>query len=508
MILLIKMENQDFELVFISESDTDNVSDIKSNDDSDTDIASEIMSEKKELVSYSYISNGLYFEYFVGYEIASLLGYKNTRDVIIKNVSKCNRLEFRDYPGIKEPELDPRTVLITRDGAIEILIKTRKRISPDVLHLLKSFGIVTTNRKTLTKEQQTLSALTNAFKTEKFEDQFKVGRYYLDLYFPDYKIVVECDENGHADRKPYKERERMDYVNKELELTDDNWVRFNPDAEDFDISKVIGQIYTRINLFKSVQIQDLLERHESQPAPATELIPHRKCDKCGVVKVLNNDNFKNSGFGYTLSCIDCLREINTKSVFQYDMNGNYITKFPSIIEASKSTGLFTSQIGGLCNKKMNSVKGFVFRFASEHIEGEKIEPIKNNLVKKTVAKYDRDGKYIETYESATEAARQVNGSKEAIVNACKKSFLSHGFLWRYLEDRNNTEDIKGYVYVPNKKYMRHVEVYENDKLYKSFTSITEAAKEMKLNVSMCRKFLYGKKNDPKGYVWKFLEIKE
>jgi len=47
MILLIKMENQDFELVFISESDTDNVSDIKSNDDSDTDIASEIMSEKK-----------------------------------------------------------------------------------------------------------------------------------------------------------------------------------------------------------------------------------------------------------------------------------------------------------------------------------------------------------------------------------------------------------------------------------------------------------------------------
>ena len=112
------MENQDFELVFISESDTDNVSDIKSNDDSDTDIASEIMSEKKELVSYSYISNGLYFEYFVGYEIASLLGYKNTRDVIIKNVSKCNRLEFRDYPGIKEPELDPRTVLITRDGAI------------------------------------------------------------------------------------------------------------------------------------------------------------------------------------------------------------------------------------------------------------------------------------------------------------------------------------------------------------------------------------------------------
>jgi len=277
------MENQEFELVFISDLDTDN--------------ASDILSDKKELANYSYISNGLYFEYFVGYEIASLLGYKNPKDVISKNISKCNRLEFRDFPGVKEPDLDPRTILITRDGAIEILIKTRKRISPDVLHFLKNFGIVTTNRKCLTKEQQTLSALTNSFKTEKFEDQFKVGRYYLDLYFPEYKIVVECDENGHADRKPYKERERMDFVNEKLNLTDDNWIRYNPDAEDFDISKVIGKIYTRINLLKSVQIQDLLQQHQSQsislPAPTSddEIIstssrpktaPKKLCGKCNV----------------------------------------------------------------------------------------------------------------------------------------------------------------------------------------------------------------------------------
>ena len=243
------MENQQFELVFIDDTDKNN---------------------ERELTNYSYISNGLYFEYFVGYEIASLLGYKNPARTINDTVSKCNQLEFRDYPGIKEPEINPKAILITRDGAIEILIKTRKRISPDVLHILKNFGIDTTNRKCLTKEQQTLSALTNSFKTEKFEDQFKVGGYYLDLYFPEYKIVVECDENGHADRKPCDERERMDYVNEKLGLTDDNWIRFNPDAEDFDISKVIGKIYTRINLLKSVQIQHLLERHESQPAPSLE----------------------------------------------------------------------------------------------------------------------------------------------------------------------------------------------------------------------------------------------
>ena len=224
------MENyEDFEIIIESSSDDE---------------------EKKELTIYSYISNGLCFEYFIGYEVASLLGYKSPQSTITKNVSKSNQIEFRDYPGIKELELDPRTILITRDGAIELLIKTRKRLTPDVLHMLKEFGIDTTNRKCLTKEQQTLSAIANAFKTEKIEDQFKVGTYYLDMYFPEYKIVVECDENGHADRKPYKERERMDYVNKEFDIDDTNWMRYNPDEYDFDLSKVIGKIYRKIDEIK------------------------------------------------------------------------------------------------------------------------------------------------------------------------------------------------------------------------------------------------------------------
>ena len=64
------MENQEFELVFISDLDTDN--------------ASDILSDKKELANYSYISNGLYFEYFVGYEIASLLGFITVEFKFIK----------------------------------------------------------------------------------------------------------------------------------------------------------------------------------------------------------------------------------------------------------------------------------------------------------------------------------------------------------------------------------------------------------------------------------------
>ena len=214
----------------------------------------ELIEDENELNTYSYISNGLYFEYFVGYEITALLGYKNPAEVIKNNVSKCNQIEFKNYPGIKEPEINPKAILISRDGAIEILIKTRKRISPDVAYILKKFNIETTNRKCLTKEQQTLSTITNVFKTEKFEDQYKIGTYYLDLYFSEYKIVIECDENGHADRKPWRERERMDYVNEKLEIDDSHWIRFNPDEHDFDISRVIGRIYRKMDEIKEEEM--------------------------------------------------------------------------------------------------------------------------------------------------------------------------------------------------------------------------------------------------------------
>lgn len=205
----------------------------------------------RELTMYSYINNHLCFEYFVGYEVITLMGYKNIAQTL-KAVSRANQLKFSDYPGVKDPPLDPRTVLITRDGACEILHKTRKPLTPDLHHFFEQFGITTTNTRSLSKEQKNLSFVTNIFKTEITIPQYPIdnGRYKLDLYFPDYKIIVECDENGHGDRCPASEREREEYVNTELGISMDNWVRFDPDEKDFNISTTIGQIYMKINLMK------------------------------------------------------------------------------------------------------------------------------------------------------------------------------------------------------------------------------------------------------------------
>ena len=505
------MENQEFELVFISDSDTDN--------------ASDIMSDKKELANYSYISNGLYFEYFVGYEIAALLGYKNPKDVISKNISKCNRLEFRDYPGVKEPELDPRTILITRDGAIEILIKTRKRISPDILHILKNFGIETTNRKCLTKEQQTLSALTNSFKTEKFEDQFKVGRYYLDLYFPEYKIVVECDENGHTDRKPYKERERMDFVNEKLGLTDDNWIRYNPDAEDFDISKVIGKIYTRINLLKSIQIETLLQQHQSQPLSfPTENVSdedsdsdddeneeesikdldanhsfkqiRQMCKELEIIQLGNkmdmikrivkyNKETKKEAKREENETLELQRYLENQDqgqnyIYQYSDDGVFVNKFRTIQEASKRTKTPEEDLKNVLESKAYKANNFIWRNEETTFSKEELKMInRKNVV--IILKMDMEGNVVKTYNTIQEASNDSNLSRNIINRLTMNGEYRDGF--RYV--------------LPNKdnkiKHLSNKEIEEILRKNKEGKTTAELAKEYNKNVATVRRLIFSHK---------------
>ena len=60
--------------------------------------------------------------------------------------------------------------------------------------------------------------------------QFAVGKYWIDLYFPRYKLAIECDEFGHRDRDIGYEVERQKHIGKLLNCT---FVRFNTDAKDF-----------------------------------------------------------------------------------------------------------------------------------------------------------------------------------------------------------------------------------------------------------------------------------
>ena len=68
----------------------------------------------------------------------------------------------------------------------------------------------------LTKEESVLAGVMSSFEGENMQAQYNVLGYRIDLYFPDYKLAIETDENGHSDRNIDKGIKRQKAIEQEL----------------------------------------------------------------------------------------------------------------------------------------------------------------------------------------------------------------------------------------------------------------------------------------------------
>ena len=79
----------------------------------------------------------------------------------------------------------------------------------------------------------------NAFKGQKMHTQDSVDQYKVDLYFPKHKLAIECDKFGHLDRNIEYEVKWQRDIERRLGCM---FIRYNPDAKDFNMFKVINWI--------------------------------------------------------------------------------------------------------------------------------------------------------------------------------------------------------------------------------------------------------------------------
>ena len=91
-----------------------------------------------------------------------------------------------------------------------------------------------------TKEQTVINSIKDAFEGENMQTQYTVLNYRIDLYFHKYKLAIEVDELGHADRNLSNEIERQKALEKELDCV---FIRINPDEENFNIFKEINKMH-------------------------------------------------------------------------------------------------------------------------------------------------------------------------------------------------------------------------------------------------------------------------
>ena len=91
-------------------------------------------------------------------------------------------------------------------------------------------------------EQDIISALQVAFEGEIILTQHCIKNKRIDAYFSKYKLGIEVDEYNHEGRNSNYEKSRQLMI----ESHGITIIRTNPDAADFDMNRLINQIYTYI----------------------------------------------------------------------------------------------------------------------------------------------------------------------------------------------------------------------------------------------------------------------
>ncbi len=159
----------------------------------------------------------------------------------LKNIRSCTR----DY-DITEKQLFKsctnggiqKICYLTLKGLNKLLMSSR---SCEAIKFVKLLGIDVV-RKHYPIETDILANIIEVFKNEQIERQYNCDKYRIDLYFTEYKIVVECDENYHKYNKDDDEK-REAFI---IEKLDCSFIRFNPYDKDFNILNLFNRIHTEI----------------------------------------------------------------------------------------------------------------------------------------------------------------------------------------------------------------------------------------------------------------------
>lgn len=145
-------------------------------------------------------------------------------------------IERKDYTNSKKYGGQNKITYKLTEEAFQLLKNTynlRNRYIVDISDNIKSINIG------MCIENQTIGFIENAYGNMlNMKRQYIFGTYRADLYFIDYKLVIECDENDHVDRDPIQEKVRENYIRS----LGNKIIRYNPNVKGFDLSNVLREI--------------------------------------------------------------------------------------------------------------------------------------------------------------------------------------------------------------------------------------------------------------------------
>lgn len=181
----------------------------------------------------------------------------------------------------------------------------------------------------------------------------------------------------------------------------------------------------------------------------------------------------------------------SKEVHQYDLEGNYIKSFPSIVDAIKE---YSCDVYNAASGRHSTAGGFQWRtFKYDKLEpyNEELNEIENS---KLVYQYDTDNNFIKEWKGTKQPSKELDIHRGAIRNCLSNlAKTAGGFKWSYskLLKENNV-----------KKY----EVYREGELIFSNDSLKKCAEHLSLNPYSVSVYLRRGKSY-KGYIFKCHDVK-
>jgi very-short-patch-repair endonuclease len=173
---------------------------------------------------------------FCARDFGDILGIKNISD----SLQGCNdKVKIKTLTKMGYQNM----TYITYNVIIKNLMKSRK---VNVIDFSNKLGIKIENKIFTCIEADTLKCIVDSFNGEEILFQYNILNYLIDMYFPKYKLIIECDEDGHnifSNKKKDLEREQ----NIKNLINDVVFIRYNPLSKDFNIFNVINKIFKHIH---------------------------------------------------------------------------------------------------------------------------------------------------------------------------------------------------------------------------------------------------------------------
>jgi len=212
--------------------------------------------------------------WFCARDVCNVLGYNDYRQAISIHVDPEDKMSLYElrrswaivFATMAQDRLnetnsedlilnnETKACYINKKGLADLIIKCKTSYNKGFVQMLINRFDLYVRLKIDRKEQKYIGMIKEAFRHEHMKTQYSVSNYRIDLFFPKYRIAVECDEHGHRDRDPYEEQKREEHIKSKLSCV---FLRFNPDIPNFSIFKVINDL---IRLMYSEDDMYLLEQ--------------------------------------------------------------------------------------------------------------------------------------------------------------------------------------------------------------------------------------------------------